>query len=264
MPIVAPYQRQTSGRVLVFDADALPWQATGKAGLRLKPVLNDDERGEYLGLVAFDPFVRSGLHQHQGVATSFVLMGGLTDYHGSLRLHEVGINVLGSTHDAIAYEPTVLVSRLEGPVTYPPEAGALTGLHAGSRHSVFRNPDPAQPPEVNVAIDLQPVMETGLPGVRRQPVFDYAGTGSNRRLVQCSIRPETALPPWRASQGVECWVRGGAITINGQAAHANSFIVIEAGADVAIEASFGALLLVWADGPELWPSAGAGVNLFGF
>ena len=56
--------------------------------------------------------MRSGLHQHQGVATSFILQGGLSDYQGAVHLHEVGINYRGSTHDAIAYEPTVLVSKL--------------------------------------------------------------------------------------------------------------------------------------------------------
>ena len=73
-----------------------------------------------------------------GVASSFVVQGGLTDYHGAVRLHQAGINVKGSTHDAIAYEQTVLASRLEGPVLYPP-AGEITGVHAGSRYGDFKN-----------------------------------------------------------------------------------------------------------------------------
>lgn len=90
----------------MFDADALPWEGTANPGLRLKSVLSDDERGEFLGLIIFDPFVRSGLHQHQGVATSFVLPGGLTGYHGAVDLHQVGMNQGGSTHDAVSYMPT--------------------------------------------------------------------------------------------------------------------------------------------------------------
>ena len=50
----------------VFDASTLPWQATGNPGLKLKAVRNDDERGEFLGLVSFAPFVRSAVHQHTG------------------------------------------------------------------------------------------------------------------------------------------------------------------------------------------------------
>jgi anti-sigma factor ChrR (cupin superfamily) len=103
---------QSTRQVRVFDMAAHPWQETANKGLWLKPVRHDDERGLYLGLVRFDAGTRSGLHQHQAVATSFVLDGGLTDYHGSLALHEAGINVKGSTHDAIAYRHTLLVSRL--------------------------------------------------------------------------------------------------------------------------------------------------------
>ena len=260
----APYRRQFDKRVCVFDADTLPWEATTNPGLRLKSVLSDDERGEFLGLISFDPFVRSGLHQHQGVATSFVLLGGLTDYHGAVDLHQVGINQRGSTHDAMSYMPTVLVSRLEGPVTYPPEAGPLTGLHAGSRHASFRNPDPDVPPEINVSIDRVPLVDTGIPGLQRQTAFDYTGTGSVRRMLQWRLRPETVVPPWQASEGVECWVRGGSVVVNGTPAHANCFVVIEPGARVDIESAFGALILVWADGPERWPNDAPDANLFGF
>ena len=72
----------------------------------------------------------------------------------------------GSTHDAIAYQPTVLVSRLEGPVTYPPKVD-LSGLHSGSRHASIRNPDPDAPPEVNVTVDALPYESTGVFGVRQ-------------------------------------------------------------------------------------------------
>jgi hypothetical protein len=261
-----PSEHQRRAQVHVFDASAMPWHETGKAGLRLKAVLNDDERGEFLGLIGFDPFVRSGLHQHQGVATSFVIAGGLTDYHGDVNLHEVGINVRGSTHDAMAYVPSVLVSRLEGPVTYPPEHGALSGLHAGSRHASFRNPDPDVPPEVNVAIDSVALVPTGITGLQRQTAFDYALTGTNRRMVQWRIRAESELPTWHATKGVDCWVRGGGVCINGINAHANCFIVIEPGAQVHITCAFGALLLVWADGREQWPTnqQNDSINLFGF
>ena len=143
------YSLQAQGRVHVFDMTAIPWQATTNSGLWLKPVRTDDDQGHFLGLVRFDAFARSGLHQHRGVATSLVIQGGLTDYHGPIHLHEAGINILGSTHDAMAYEDTVLVSRLEAAVIYPP-ASSISGVHAGSRHEDFCNPDPSVAPEINV------------------------------------------------------------------------------------------------------------------
>jgi hypothetical protein len=266
----APYTRERREQVHVFDANALPWLETPNPGLRLKPIRLDDERGEYLGLIAFDPFTKSGLHQHQGIATSFILEGGLTDYQGPVHQHEVGINYRGSTHDAMAYVPTLLVSKLEGPVTYPTDAGVLSGIHAGSRHEDFRNPDPDVPPEVNVAIDRLPRRESGIAGLQRQDIYDYAHSGDVRRMAQWHLRPETEVPTWQASDWVELWIRGGEIAVNGQRAAANAFVVIEPGATVRLASAYGALALVWAEGRERWSdaggieSAGPERNLFGF
>ena len=260
----AAYRREANERIHVFDASAMPWQETARPGLRLKSVRLDDDRGEFLGQIAFDPYVRSGLHQHQGVATSFILEGGLTDYMGHVGQNEVGINYRGSTHDAMSYVPTVLVSKLEGPVTYPPEDRLLSGVHAGSTYESFRNPDPDVAPEINVAVDRVTAVATGLAGLGRQPIYDYAGSGLDRRMLQWRLRPETELPAWQASDWIELWIRGGEITVSGQKAHANCFVVIEPGATVRIDSPFGAIVLVWAEGRERWSGAGATGDLFGF
>ena len=271
--ITAPY-RPEPGRpacVHVFDAQDLPWQDTVEPGLRLKPVRYDDDNGGYFGLVHFAPMMRSGLHQHRGVATSFVLDGGLTDYHGSVGLHQAGINFCGSTHDAISYQNTLLVVRLEAPVLYPPERGELHGLHAGSRHAEFENLTPEVPPEINVSVDALPVLQTGIAGVRRQTVFDYAGTGTDHRFIQSSLMPGSLVPAWRASAPVEVWVRGGIVEIGGHTLHGNCMAVIEPGAKVEMSSRWGALMLVWADGPEAWIDTSAAQqgraavpSLFGF
>ncbi len=263
----APYQwpsrpGRQSGKgkpqTLVFDMNKLPWQATDNPGLMLKPVRHDDKRGLYLGLVKFAAFTRSGLHQHQGVATSFVIEGGLTDYHGSLLLHEVGINLKGATHDAIAYADTVLVSRLEGPVLYMP-GGDISGVHAGSRHERFVNPDIHAAPEINVPADAVPAFETGVPGIRRQMLFDYSGTGSAHRMLQLRLLPG-ASARFVAGGQTEFWVRAGTVLVNGAAAHANHIVVCESGARVEWASEFGASLMVWAEGPD----QKSGGSLFGY
>jgi hypothetical protein len=81
------YTRQARERIHVFDATPMPWEDTARSGLTMKTIRIDDERGEFLGLIRFDRFVRSGVHQHQGVASSFILEGGLTDYHGPVLQH---------------------------------------------------------------------------------------------------------------------------------------------------------------------------------
>ena len=233
----------------------------GAPGLRLKSIRIDDERGEFLGQIGFDPYIRSGLHQHQGVATSFILEGGLTDYHGHVNLHEMGINYRGSTHDAISYVPTVLVSKLEGPVTYPPEEQAAE-----------RRPRRLDVPELPQSRPRHPARDQRAGGPRagrrerhlrpaRQPIYDYAGSSLVRRLLQWKLRPETEVPAWQASDWVELWIRGGEIAINGQKAFANCFVVIEPGATVRIGSPFGALALVWAEGREACRQRR---NLFGF
>lgn len=256
------YTRALQRRVHVYDATPLPWHPTAHPGLHLKAIRDDDRDGTFLGLVGFDAWARSGLHQHQAVATSFVAQGGLTDHAGPVRLHQTGINRRGSTHDAMAYEPTVLVSRLEGPVLYPPADG-ISGIHAGSRHGEFRNPDPDVPPEINVSGDALPREPTGLAGVLRQPLFDYAGTGTERRMAQLAVRAETSWPRFEAGDWTEFWVRGGEIVVNGRRAWANCFVIAEPGASVDVASPFGALLIGWAEARERWPG-GEPVDLFGF
>jgi hypothetical protein len=254
----APYTLAAQARqVYVYDMHTLPWQRTANPGLWLKPLRHDDEHGLYLGLVWFEPFTRSGLHQHRGVATSFVVDGGLTDHHGSIVLHQAGINVDGSTHDAVAYRNTVLVSRLEGPVVYPP-ASDISGMHAGSRHGEFRPPDPDIPPEVNVTVDAVVSKPTGIPGIYRKMVFDYDGTGTERRMVQLTLHLESKCS-FRATALTEFWVRSGQVLVNGATALANCFIICEPGAEVTLASPYGALLIGWAEGRE----EGLG-NLFGF
>ena len=267
----AAYTYEAAGRLHIFDAGAMPWQDTPEPGLRLKPVRYDDELGHFLGLVGFAPLTRSGMHQHRGVATSFVIDGCLVDYAGPIGLHQAGINLRGSTHDAVSYQNTVLVSRLEGPVVYPPSRTELSGLHAGSRHAEFTNPAPEAAPELNVDVDRLDAWQCGIPLLRRQTIFDYAGTGSAHRFVQLSLAPGAECPPWRCGHLTEFWVRGGELEINGQVAHANCFVVIEPGVTVRMASPFGVLMLAWAEGAEQWLDAEAAAgtrsvrsSLFGF
>lgn len=259
------YRRGGRGGVYVFDPAEMAWQDAGLAGVAQKIVRRDAERGWFLGLIGMEPMVRSGLHQHQGVATSYFVDGGLTDYQGAIRTGEVGINLAGSTHDAIAYARTRFVARLQGPVTYPPQDGPLHALHAGARHAALVNPAPEVPPDINVPVDALAPTPTGLDGVERRMVFDYAGTGDAHRMVQLSIRPQARVPRLRATEHVELWVRGGLLELDGRVVHAGCFVVIEPGAEFGLASPFGALVLGWAEGALEWVEPLATpAELFGF
>jgi hypothetical protein len=257
-PLVAPvrgvelYRRGGRGGTYLYDPADLAWQDAGKDGVRQKIVRRDDTHGHFLGLIGMEPMVRSGLHQHQGVATSYFVDGGLTDYQGSILTGQVGVNLKGATHDAIAYQRTLFVARLEAPVTYPPQDGPLHGLHAGARHAPLVNPAPSVPPDINVSIDALQAQSTGCDGVVRQTVFDYARTADDHRMVQLSIRPQARLPRLLVTGHTELWVRGGLLEVDGRVAAAGSFVILEPQAEVGFASPYGALLLGWAEGPAHW------------
>ena len=218
------YDRQRNERVHVFDATPMPWEEQARPGLRMKTIRIDDERGEFLGLIGFDRFVRSAVHQHQGVASSFILEGGITDYHGPVHQHEMGINCRGSTHDAMAYVPTVLVSKLEGPRHLSAERAA--DLRHPRRLDLRELP---QSRPARAARD-QRARRRVAPGAdrRRRPARASRSTttpaaASRGACCSGSCGPRRSLPAWQATDWVELWVRGGEITVNGEKARANCF-----------------------------------------
>jgi anti-sigma factor ChrR (cupin superfamily) len=253
-----------NGGVGVYDMLAAPWTEAGKGGISQKVVRVDHAKGHYLGLVAFDQLVSSGLHQHLGVATSYVVQGSLSDYAGDILRGQMGINLKGATHDAVAYEKCLLVARLEGPVIYPPHDGPLHRLHAGARHSAIVNPAPEVMPDVNVTVDALPLSTTSLAGVSRRMIFDYKGTGDDRRLVQLQVLPGTRVPNHRTTALVEWFVLGGDISVGNHHASGGSFVCIEPESQVTLSSGYGALLLAWAEGPIEWSDGKPHPDLYGF
>jgi len=253
--------------VHVYDANDLAWQSAGKDGLVLKAVREDTVNGKFLGLVGFEPVVRSGLHQHLGVATSFVLDGGLTDYFGAITLHDAGINVKGATHDAVAYQKTLLVSRLEAPVIYPEATTREYALHTGPRFGEIRNPHPELAPDINVAVDRLAADPTLVAGVSRKMIFDYAASEGEHRYVQMAMLPGSSVPAFRTCAPLEIWVRAGDLRVGGKLAYGNCFALVEAGATVSLASDFGALFHAWSDGPVDWLDGATKAqrpDLFGF
>jgi hypothetical protein len=230
----------------IYDANAIAWREVGKAGLSSKPIRQDDAKGHFLGMIGFDAGARSGMHQHQGVATSLIVHGALTDYQGEVLTGQVGINRKGATHDAMAYSRTVLVSRSEAPVSYLPDNGALYHMHPGAHHLAFQNPAPHIMPDENITLDALPRQPTGAPGVLTQRIFDYADIEDDHRMVQLFIAPQAQLPILVTTALTEFWVRGGVMTVNGQNAWANCFVIAEPDTTLQITSPYGALLLAWA------------------
>lgn len=248
----------------IYDMTTVPWTEAGKQGITQKVVRADHTKGRYLGLIGFAALTRSGLHQHLGVATSYFLEGSLSDYAGTAVRGQVGINLAGATHDAVAYENCLLCARLEAPVIYPPQDGPVHRLHAGARQAEIVNASPEVMPDINVTVEGLPMMSTALAGVGRRMIFDYSPTPDDRRLVQLQILPGTVVPTHRTTALVEWFVYGGDVRVGSATALSGSFVVIEPGKEVTISSRYGALLLAWAEGRIEWSDGRTRADLYGF
>jgi len=260
----APRIAKLGSAVGIYDMTAVPWTEAGKKGISQKVVRADHAKGRYLGLIAFDAMTRTGLHQHLGTATSYFLSGSLTDYAGTAVRGQVGINLAGATHDAVAYENCLLCARLEAPVIYPPEDGPVHRLHAGAKHAEIVNASPEVMPDINIAVEALPLQSTALAGIGRRMIFDYSKTADDRRLVQLQILPGTLVPAHRTTDLVEWFVYGGDVKIGDKTALAGSFVTIEPGTEVTVSSQYGALLLAWSEGRIHWSEGRELPDLYGF
>jgi anti-sigma factor ChrR (cupin superfamily) len=259
-----PAIRQRPGGIYAFDMLTAPWTSTGRPGLSQKSVRASREAGQYLGLIGFDPMTRSGLHQHQAPAFSYFLDGTLHDYDGAARKGEMGINLAGTTHDAVAYDRCVLAARLEGPVLYPPEEGADGRVHTGARIAELHNPAPEVPPDINIALAGLKPLASGIGGLTRRLVFDHRVINENRRLVVLNLLPGTRIPAHRVTCGIEWFVLGGEVRVGDTRAAGGSFVILEPGAIAEVASDYGARLIAWADGPTEWLDGSGRPDPYGF
>ena len=242
----------SSSGVRAFAHQDLKWTDANKAGIRLQPVRADRDNGLYLGFLAFDAMATTGIHQHTGPAFSYFLHGALADYQGAARAGMMGINLDGATHDAIALAPSLLAARLEAPVLYPDE-GATRGeaIHTGARGGNIVNRRPEVMPDLNIAVDDLAWDGTTTAGLQSRMVFDYSGTGLDRRCVQLRLLPGSSIAPFRASALIDIYVVGGDLSASGQCARSGDFMVIDPGAESTLETRYGCLAFFWLDGPAV-------------
>ncbi len=250
--------------VHAYALDDMPWRDLGRPGVKDKSVRKERETGLYLGVIAFEPMSRSGLHQHLGTALSYFLAGSLTDYQGSASEGMAGINLAGATHDAVAYPGALIASRLEGPVVSPEGVTAAHPIRGGVKSGRLMNPFPERWPDINIPVAPLPLVPTAFSGIGRRMIFDYAPTGDRRRFAALTIMPHSPTVEI-AHQGLTDWyVLGGDVAVNGQRTYANSFVIIEPGTRATIESEYGCQLLAWADAPATGEVQGREAELYGF
>lgn len=260
---VAP-KGSKQGGVYVYALDDMAWRELGRPGVKDKSVRRERETGHYLGVIAFEPLSRSGLHQHLGTALSYFLAGALADYQGSAREGMAGINLAGATHDAVSYPGCLIASRLEGPVVVPDGVSAAHPIRGGAKAGRLVNPFPERWPDINIPVEPLPLVPTLFAGIGRRMIFDYAPTGDRRRFVALTLMPRAPAIEI-AHQGLADWyVLAGDVAVNGGRAAANSFVVIEPGARTEIATEYGCQLLCWAEAPGTGEARGHEAELYGF
>ncbi|MDB5872090.1 MAG: hypothetical protein JWQ07_1532 [Ramlibacter sp.] len=244
--LAEPGRNQLAPAVYAYDLESLPWRETPRGTAREKAVRRDNAAGHFLGMISFDPLSRSGLHQHLGTATSYFLSGSLTDHQATTREGFVGVNLAGATHDAVTYPGCMLVSRLEGPVIIP-DGGLAIHPHAGQ--AAVRNARPETPPDITIELERAVPVATRFGGVGRRPLFDYAGTGDDRRMCALTLWPRTPRFVVEHSALTDLFVMAGDLRVGGKSVSGPAFVIIEPGATVEMSSEYGCSLLAWAEGP---------------
>lgn len=258
--LLLPASARPAPGVHAYDLEALPWRETPRGTVREKAVRREDASGRFLGLLAFDPMSRSGVHQHLATATSYFLSGSLVDYQGTTCEGHVGINLAGATHDAVTYGGCTLVSRLEGPVVIPSQALAI---HPHAGHAALRTPRPGTPPDLSVNLERAVALATPFAGVTRRPLFDYAGTGTDRRLGALTLWPRCAPLRVHHTALTDFFVLAGDLRLGSHVIAGPAFVILEPGATVEMASDHGCTLLAWAEGPG-HAADDAEAELYGF
>lgn len=252
-----------SGIVYTRNLLDMPWEEASRSGIWRKTVREDADRGYFLGALAFDEGARSGTHQHLGVASSFFVQGALTDYYTTTRRGDLGINLPGATHDAVAYERTVILSRLEGPAKYVSEEGMVSNLHTGATEGEVVAFAPEKPVDINVPVYGVPSLPTSIPRLSRRMLHDYSQVEEAGRCTALQLLPDCAIPPFKAVSPIDGVVIGGLLTLNGDRTPGGSMFCIDPGQSVEMASPYGAFVMVWSEGPIVWDDFN-GPDPFGF
>lgn len=240
----------TQGTLAILLPGNEGWTANARPGLWSRPLYADADAGLFFGWIRFDAMATTGMHQHLGPAFSYIVEGALNDFQGAVETGQMGINLSPATHEAIAYRPTLFVARLEAPVLYLEDAAAGdAALHTGARTGAITVQRPEDLPDLNITVADLPMVPTSIAGVGRRMIFDYRGTSTNRRCVQLQMLPGMRLPRFHTVDRLDLFMLGGSAQAGDSLLPTGCLASFAPGSDVSITSRFGALIILWSDGP---------------
>lgn len=97
---------------------------------------------------------------------------------------------------------------------------------------------------VTIRADRQPWQSTDVPGIAEK-LFERIGEGAEaRETALVRIAPGTSFPQGRAECRVDIYVLEGEIMLSGRACEAGYFLRIPTGAEIGLQSSVGAIIMV--------------------
>jgi quercetin dioxygenase-like cupin family protein len=229
-------------------AGDMPWMPTGRDGISVKVLRVAAERGGTFTLLRMDRDSTTGLHTHLAPASSYFLSGQLLDFQGLAVAGELGVNPSGTTHDALAIEESILVSRLDGPVHGIPLTPEMRGDDRDDALTPVRT-DVLGPPDIQVRVESRPWEATAFPGVLRRTLWQ---DGPNVAVSTLRLAPGAEVPDHLHYRPLEVYVLDGAVRDGVAEYTAGEYAYTGAGTRRALRSTDGCELLCWADGPAVF------------
>ena len=107
------------------EVGALPWKPTPYAGVDMKILFQDEDRGLLTALFRWAPGSSLPLHEHVDIEQTYVLEGSIVDDDGECTAGNFVWRPIGSRHVATAPNGALLLATLLKPNTFV--ADALAG-----------------------------------------------------------------------------------------------------------------------------------------
>lgn len=92
------------------DVEHLPWRKTRWDGIRMKVLMEDQEKGLLTALMEWDPGTSLPLHEHVRIEQTYVLSGALADDEGVATAGNFVWRPEGSRHVASAPEGALILA----------------------------------------------------------------------------------------------------------------------------------------------------------
>ena len=118
-------------------------------------------------------------------------------------------------------------------------------------------------PNLSATLADIPARPTGIAGVQRRMIYDYAGENWQGRFVELLLRPGATVPRHRTRGLTDWFVLAGAVEVDGRQAESASYVVIEPDTALDVASRYGARVLCWADGPVAWEAGAGPADLYG-